>query len=314
MRLHLDRENFKAIINKISLENNIDEDILEKDYYVCCILKQLSYIQNDLKAYFKGGTALYKIIDTMNRFSEDIDLTVEELEQSNRQNKIRLKKSALSYDIQGLTLIDRDIHEKNITGVYEYNTVCNITDRELYRAGKIQVESTSFTVSEPTDIYYIEPLLYKLADNSVKKVFREQFDVTGFNIRIIKLERIFIDKVFAAEFYNIEKSYIDMAKHIYDICVLLENEKIKVLLEDKDKLNLMIQYKRKEEAVRRKGIDSNTKIKNFEYLNCSFSEEFKEKFYLMQQKYILNDKYTFKFEDVFIKLTKLKKIAEKYNF
>ena len=39
MRLHLDRENFKAIINKISLENNIDEDILEKDYYVCCILK-----------------------------------------------------------------------------------------------------------------------------------------------------------------------------------------------------------------------------------------------------------------------------------
>lgn len=314
MRLHLDRENFKAIINKISLENNIDEDILEKDYYVCCILKQLSYMQNDLKAYFKGGTALYKIIDTMNRFSEDIDLTVEELEQSNRQNKIRLKKSALSYNVQGLTLIDRDIHEKNITGVYEYNTVCNVTDRELYRAGKIQVESTSFTVSEPTDIYYIEPLLYKLADNSVKKIFREQFDVTGFNIRIIKLERIFIDKVFAAEFYNIEKSYIDMAKHIYDICVLLENEKIKTLLEDKDKLKSMIQYKRKEETVRIRGIDADVKIKNFGYLNANFSQDFIEGFNSMQEKYIFNDNYKFKISEVIEKLSIIKTIMIKYNY
>ena len=67
----------------------------------------------------------------------------------------------------------------------------------MQRAGKIQVESTSFTVSEPTEKYYIEPLIYKLANNKEKKILEEQFDVTKIEIEIIKLERMFIDKIFA---------------------------------------------------------------------------------------------------------------------
>ena len=58
MKLHLDKETFQQFINKISAESNIDLDILEKDYYVCCVLEELSKKQNELKAYFKGGTAI----------------------------------------------------------------------------------------------------------------------------------------------------------------------------------------------------------------------------------------------------------------
>ncbi len=46
---------------------------------MCTILKNLSENQDELQAYFKGRTAIYKILDTMNRFSEDIDLTVKVL-------------------------------------------------------------------------------------------------------------------------------------------------------------------------------------------------------------------------------------------
>ena len=77
MYFHLNNEIFKKFIDDMSKKINIDADIIEKDYYVCTVLKELANNQEYLKAYFKGGTAVYKILNKMNRFSEDIDLTVE---------------------------------------------------------------------------------------------------------------------------------------------------------------------------------------------------------------------------------------------
>ena len=90
MLLHLNKFEFKNIIEIIRDRENIDKDIIEKDYYVCLILKEIAKKQDYLKAYFKGGTAIYKMLSTMNRFSEDIDLTVKVLaEESNTRNKKR---------------------------------------------------------------------------------------------------------------------------------------------------------------------------------------------------------------------------------
>ena len=76
MYLHENKNEFRNIIQIISDRENIDTDIIEKDYYVCLVLKELAKKQDYLKAYFKGGTAVYIILNTINRFSEDIDLTV----------------------------------------------------------------------------------------------------------------------------------------------------------------------------------------------------------------------------------------------
>ena len=126
MLLHLNKFEFENFIEIIIEREDIDKDIIEKDYYVCLILKELSKRQDYLKSYFKGGTAVYKILDTMNRFSEDIDLTVKVLpEESNTRNKKRLKESALGYEIEGLELIkDECIDNKgSVTGVYQYTSV-----------------------------------------------------------------------------------------------------------------------------------------------------------------------------------------------
>ena len=105
MYFHLNKIEFEEFVKLIAERADLDEDIIEKDYYVCSILKELSKNQKYLKAYFKGGTALYKILNKMNRFSEDIDLTVEVLkEESNNSNKMRLKRAALSYNIPKLML------------------------------------------------------------------------------------------------------------------------------------------------------------------------------------------------------------------
>ena len=300
MLLHLNKFEFENFIEIIIEREDIDKDIIEKDYYVCLILKELSKRQDYLKSYFKGGTAVYKILDTMNRFLEDIDLTVKVLpEESNTRNKKRLKESALGYEIEGLELIkDECIDNKgSVTGVYQYTSVYEDSEIPLQRAGKIQVESTSFTVSEPTEKYYIEPLIYKLANNKEKKILEEQFDVTKIEIEIIKLERMFIDKIFAAEFYYIRNMYTDTAKHLYDISVLFNNDKIQKLLNDKDELNKLIDYKR-QEKIRIGGIDEKTAIKDFSYFKLEFSDSLIREFENMQNKYVLNDKYKFSIDQV----------------
>lgn len=300
MYLHLKENEFKNFLQIISKRASIDVDIIEKDYYVCSVLKELSKKQEYLKAYFKGGTAVYKILDNMNRFSEDIDLTVKVLsEESNTKNKKRLKESALGYKIDGLELIKEECidNKGSVTGMYRYTSVYADSKIPLQRAGKIQVESTLFTVSEPVEKYYIEPLIYKLANGTEKKIL-EEFEVSKIEVETVKLERIFIDKIFATEFYYIRKKYIEVAKHLYDISMLFSNNKIQKLLDNKEEMLKLIEYKRQEEKVRIGGVDENTEIKDFNCFKLEFCNELIKEFEDMQNKYVINDRYKIKIEDV----------------
>ena len=171
----MDRKMLKSIIRKISRRSNISNFILEKDYYVCLVLKDLSFKQDKIHAYFKGGTAVYKILDNFKRFSEDIDLTVKvNNDESNNSNKTRLKKSALGYNIPDLELIKEETIDKkgSITAFYKYESLFGIGN--LFKFEKIQIESTSFTVSEPVTVYEIEPLIYKYATDDEKKILKEK--------------------------------------------------------------------------------------------------------------------------------------------
>ena len=56
----------------------LSEAIIEKDFWVCWILKQLFSIEAlSNRLLFKGGTSLSKVFHAINRFSEDIDLAVD---------------------------------------------------------------------------------------------------------------------------------------------------------------------------------------------------------------------------------------------
>jgi hypothetical protein len=56
----------------------LSEAIIEKDFWVCWILKQLFSIEAlSARLLFKGGTSLSKIFHAINRLSEDVDLAVD---------------------------------------------------------------------------------------------------------------------------------------------------------------------------------------------------------------------------------------------
>lgn len=295
----LSREILEELILNINSRTGIRNDILEKDYYVCLILKDLASKQKKLQAYFKGGTAVYKILDHMNRFSEDIDLTVKVNEnESNNSNKTRLKKSSLGYDIDGLELMSEETVDKkgSITSFYKYESLFSLN--ELFKSERIQIEATSFTVSEPVSTYIIEPLVYKYATDEEKSILKEKYNISEFEIEIIKLERIFIDKIFAVEFYYEREMYEDVSKHLYDISVMIRNDDIKQLLRNKSELNKLIGYKRKEEKSRLGGISESKKIIDFDYMKIELDDNLINAFNKMQRIYVLDDESIITFDEV----------------
>jgi predicted nucleotidyltransferase component of viral defense system len=68
-------ELFSATAQKLGFSN---EAIAEKDFWVCWILKQLFQEIPSIGDHlvFKGGTSLSKVYKAINRFSEDVDITV----------------------------------------------------------------------------------------------------------------------------------------------------------------------------------------------------------------------------------------------
>lgn len=294
MRLHQDRDAFEALIFDISRKTDIRSDIIEKDYYLTLLLRELASRQDTLPAYFKGGTALYKAIGRMKRFSEDIDLTVEIQDCSKSQGKKRLETAANGYDTLSRTSDKaRESNQRgSITSVYEYTpvTVVDIQD-ELQRFGYVKVEATSFTISEPVEPLEISPLIYSEAAPEQQEILDSVYGVKPFAINTIKLERIFADKILAAEFYYQRRMLFDTAKHLYDLATMMEQEKIQNLLAAPDELKAMLAYKRREERER---IGSDLAEKPFSDFNLfqavGIDTELTAAFIRMQEIYVFSSK------------------------
>ncbi len=294
MKLHQDRGAFEDLLAAIRHITGIRDDILEKDYYLTLLLWELAKKQDALPAYFKGGTALYKAIGRMKRFSEDIDLTIEVHDCSKSQGKKRLETATNSY--ASLLRTSDKTKESNqrgsITSVYEYDPVTAYDANDaLQRFGYVKVEATSFTISEPVESLEISPLLYSEATLLQRQVLESNYDIKPFSIKTIILERIFADKILAAEFYYQRRFLFDTAKHLYDLVTMMEQDRIQTLLTAPEDLTKMLSYKRREEKER---IGSDLAQKPFpEFLlfqSIDSDAELSAAFIKMQEIYVFSQK------------------------
>lgn len=312
MKLHRDKYSFLNIIGLIHSVTGIREDILEKDYYVTLLLKELSEKQETLPAYFKGGTALYKAQKSIRRFSEDIDLTICIDNCSGSQAKKRLETATKKYISLPRTSRKEleDDRKGSITAVYDYMPLVTVdTDDPLQRFGYVKVEGTSFTVSEPFSTLEIEPVIYTYATEEQRSILREQFEVMPFPIKTIRLERIFADKIFAAEFYYERGMYFDVAKHIYDVSVMLDLQPIQDMLGNTGLFLEMSEYKRLEET-RRTGSDlADRKFPDFKiFYDISDNTALKDAYQNMQKNYVFSEKDLLTFEFVISQWKKLQEV------
>ncbi|MBR5179075.1 MAG: nucleotidyl transferase AbiEii/AbiGii toxin family protein [Lachnospiraceae bacterium] len=303
MKLHLDENAFKQIISNVNQRTGYREDILEKDYYVTLILQELAVKQqNGLKAYFKGGTALYKALQTTRRFSEDIDLSVDVRDCTRSQSDKRLEEATKKYS--GL-IRDKQSGTTNRSAVisnYIYKPVVNYDAEDaLQRFGKVKIEATSFTISEPVESLTVMPMIYQYATDGEKNVLKEKYDVFSFQVMTISLERAFIDKLFAAEAYTRKSAEsnkaFEAAKHIYDLTVMFQLPRIKDLLSDTEQMTHLLDIRTEEEEGRLDGIPgvSPNEFRFFDEIEGN--KDIQSAYNTMQRQYVLSSKDCISFED-----------------
>lgn len=170
-----DKNAFRVLLEQIHERIGYRTDVLEKDYYVVLMLRELAEKQEaGLPAFFKGGTALYKALKTTNRFSEDIDLSVDTRGCSRSQNVKRLELAAKKYTALARDASAGKMNWSEVISIFTYEPITAYDANDtLQRFGKLKIEATSFTISEPTTSLEISPMLYEPATESEQNILRE---------------------------------------------------------------------------------------------------------------------------------------------
>ncbi len=232
--LHNNRELFEQAVLKTAEYLKIDAGIVEKDYYVTLILKEISLTVPDL--VFKGGTSLSKCHKVINRFSEDIDLTVEYETKPSEGKRRSLKKNIVdTIEKSGLVLANPD----EIKSRREFNKYIVDYPSIFTQAGlknHLQIETMIKIRAYPNQEMNAASLIY---DYFVKEGFSElidEYELAPFTLKVQSAERTFVDKIFALADYYLADNVTEHSRHIYDLYKLLDkvqlDEQLKILFEN----------------------------------------------------------------------------------
>ena len=91
-----------AMLQQTEIDHpGINQVAIEKDWWVTAVLKALFQTECRESLLFKGGTSLYKGFHLIERFSEDIDLSISHsffgIEHTNKNQRDKLRKTARRY-------------------------------------------------------------------------------------------------------------------------------------------------------------------------------------------------------------------------
>ena len=234
MELYKNKELFIDVIRAVSNSLKINEALIEKDYFVMYILSELNKVIPGL--LFKGGTCCshaYKVID---RFSEDIDLSLN-VQHFGRNHNIKANKAVLEVcDRLGFKVANREEVEKHSHGNFNrYYIEYPITFDSMAIKPFVQVEMTFYTKSYPDEIKSVTSIIGEWLVDNGRYDFAKQFDLIPFDICVQKLERTFVDKVFAICDYYERNETSRNSRHIYDLYKIskvidLENPDLPILI------------------------------------------------------------------------------------
>ena len=110
MNFHNNVEIFDQAISMASEAMMINPAIIEKDYYVTYLLKEI--VTREPNIIFRGGTSLSKCHKLIKRFSEDIDLTFD-------NGKGKMSESMRRFFTHSIlqTITDSGLELQNVNGI-----------------------------------------------------------------------------------------------------------------------------------------------------------------------------------------------------
>ena len=230
MKLHENKTLFRQAVQFTADQMNIPAIYVEKDYWVTYALYTI--FNNDIgrDTVFKGGTALSKCYNMIERFSEDIDLVVLRRE-GETDSKLKSKLKAISsvvetvlpeVDIEGITLKmgmnRKTAHSYNKEFKGDYGQVRDV----------IILESTWLGYYEPYTTKSIVSFVGQMMLNTNQSDIAKENGLLPFDLLALEPIRTICEKIMSLVRFSYGENPIDDLKkkirHTYDLHQLLQQD------------------------------------------------------------------------------------------
>ncbi len=204
---------WKEIIETVAREIGRTELMVEKDTVQSMFLSELS--KAELPFVFKGGTSLSKAYNMIDRFSEDIDLSM------NRKPTESERKASKELIIQiaeslGMTLGNPD----KIRSRYDYNKyVFKYMSLFVSMPVEIIIETSYYQTAYPVEKHEVGSFVGRFCEERGIDL-PIPFKAAKVYMNVQSIRRTFVDKVFAICDYRIQNMQDRDSRHLYDICKL----------------------------------------------------------------------------------------------
>ena len=204
---------WKEIIETVAREIGRTELMVEKDTVQSMFLSELS--KAELPFVFKGGTSLSKAYNMIDRFSEDIDLSM------NRKPTESERKASKELIIQiaeslGMTLGNLD----KIRSRYDYNKyVFKYMSLFVSMPVEIIIETSYYQTAYPVEKHEVGSFVGRFCEERGIDL-PIPFKAAKVYMNVQSIRRTFVDKVFAICDYRIQNMQDRDSRHLYDICKL----------------------------------------------------------------------------------------------
>ncbi|QBO58745.1 nucleotidyl transferase AbiEii/AbiGii toxin family protein [Chryseobacterium salivictor] len=242
------------IINETSAQLGFSEVVIEKDWWVCMVLRAVFQSKYEKHIVFKGGTSLSKAYAVIERFSEDVDLIVDYhflgFDDFKSKSQIKKLRKASGHFVIGdfrVELIDQlkrlGIPEEmfsiefdsRIDDTSDPNTLelsyQSVVPSETHIRKKVIIEMGARALSEPSEKRKISSYI----DQCFKD---DDFVFPEFDVEVTIPTKTFLEKVFLLheEFSKpIEKiRHHKLSRHLYDLDRLMNSEYGEKAIADKD--------------------------------------------------------------------------------
>lgn len=240
-----------AYFRVAAAEMNVLPQLIEKDFWVCWVLKTLfSLPVSGRYLTFKGGTSLSKCYDVIKRFSEDVDVSIERTflssegiiepkkEESNKENQRRIKRLQLACKEKISETIIPEFKESIIsvlTDKKEWNVKLDTNDVlgqtvlftfphalssgvESYMKSAIKIEFGSKSDHWPVETMTVNPYVANVSSDVA---------IEGTSVRVLAAERTFWEKATILHMiynYQYGKNIPPrMSRHYYDLFAMIDN-------------------------------------------------------------------------------------------
>lgn len=228
MKLHLHKENFVQAIKLTADRMGIENIYIEKDYWVTYALYIIFNNEIGSDTVFKGGTALSKCYNMIDRFSEDIDLVVlrREGESNNKlTTKIRTISEVVTnvlpeIDIPGLTqkmgMNRKTAHsyDKIFTG--NYGQVRDV----------IVVEATWLGYFEPYSTRSVASFVGQMMLDNKQENLAKEYGLLPFELKVLDPTRTLCEKIMSLVRFSYSEAPLmnlkNKIRHMYDLHQLLQ--------------------------------------------------------------------------------------------